>query len=88
MTFKSEHAQDFLTFVEGIKGKIMNMEGCLSLDILRDKSNTNIFFTYSKWESEIFLEKYRESEFFVKVWSSAKVWFSDKPQAWTVENVC
>ena len=87
MTFKAEHSEDFNEFVLKISDKIRSSEGCVSLDIFRDKSNPTVFFSYSTWESEVFLEKYRESEFFVKVWSSAKKWFSDKPQAWTVQSI-
>ncbi len=86
LTFKREFTEDFKKFSLNIKDDILKHEGCLHLEILRDTNNPNIFFTYSHWESEVFLDKYRKTDFFVNVWSSAKKWFADKPQAWSVEK--
>lgn len=83
MIFESEHSEEFLNYSLSIHDKIVAQAGCLHMEILRDVANPNIFFTYSHWESEEFLNLYRESDFFTEVWSSTKKWFADKPQAWT-----
>ena len=50
-----------------------------------DKSEPNIFFTYSFWKNEAALEAYRNSELFKNTWAKTKVLFNEKPQAWSVE---
>ena len=64
---------------------IRNFEGCQSMELLRDIKNENVFFTYSIWDSEDDLNRYRHSDFFKKVWSKTKACFAAKPEAWSVE---
>ena len=51
-----------------------------------DKTNPEIFFTYSYWENKQDLENYRNSELFKDVWAKTKVFFNDKPLAWSVDK--
>ena len=37
-----------------------------------------MFFTYSYWETELDVENYRNSELFINVWSSTKLFFKEK----------
>lgn len=85
LTFKPEHRQDFLDFIETKKSNIRGFEGCISVDFLNDIQQPNIFFTYSHWISEESLENYRKSELFQSVWSQVKQWFDAKAEAWSVE---
>jgi heme-degrading monooxygenase HmoA len=48
-------------------------------------NNPNIFFTYSFWQSQNDLEKYRNSALFKEVWSKTKKMFAEKAQAWSTE---
>ena len=86
MTFQPERVNDFLEAFESRKERIANFEGCSGVDLLRDINQTNIFFTYSKWENEAALEKYRQSELFQSTWDEVKKMFSGKPEAWSVEK--
>jgi quinol monooxygenase YgiN len=85
MEFLEENCDDFVEFSGEIKEAISNFEGCKELKILRDTKQRTIFFTCSVWESEEYLNKYRESDFFNNVWPKAKKWFSAKPLAWSTE---
>ncbi len=84
MTFKPEYSDTFEEFARSIKSQIASVPGCLHLEMLRDFSDTNTFFTYSNWESETDLNNYRKSELFGQVWPRTKLWFAQKPEAWTV----
>jgi len=84
MTFAPEKVNDFLKLFTENKSRIAGFEGCTHLELWNDKENPNVFFTYSHWQDESFLEKYRNSELFNTVWGKTKILFSDKPQAWTV----
>ena len=87
MSFSEEHIDDFLNNFEENKSKIRAFKGCNLLELYRDKINSNIFFTYSYWESENDLEQYRQSDLFKSVWSKTKALFNSKPEAWSVEKL-
>jgi quinol monooxygenase YgiN len=87
MTFKPEKIDLFLEIFDVNKEKIRNSKGCSLLELYRDKKNTNIFFTYSHWNTEDDLENYRNSELFDDLWSKTKILFNDKAQAWSVDKL-
>ncbi len=87
MSFAEENVGEFLENFDENKEKIRAVNGCEFLQLLRDKDNTNQFFTYSFWNEQVDLENYRQSELFKGVWAKTKVLFNDKPHAWSVEKV-
>ena len=84
MAFRPEKVGDFINAFEARKELIAGFEGCSGVDLLRDINQPNIFFTYSKWQEEASLEKYRQSELFQSTWAEVKQLFNDKPEAWSV----
>ena len=87
MTFKADKIEEFLDTFEKQKSFIKDFDGCTHLELLRDKNNPNIFFTYSHWEDDSYLELYRQSDFFINIWSKVKQLFNDKPIAWSTERL-
>ncbi len=87
MTFEQKHVNDFLKLFSEYKERIAGFEGCTHLELLQDKNNPVVFFTYSKWEDGSFLDKYRKSDLFIRVWGQTKKLFAEKAEAWTVEEV-
>ena len=87
MSFAEENIEEFLKNFEEKKNDIRNFKGCRFLELYRDKTNSNIFFTYSYWNTEADLENYRHSDLFKTVWAKTKPLFNDKPQAWSVDKV-
>ena len=87
LSFDEENKDLFLENFNINKKNIRNFEGCRLLQLLRDKNNPNIFFSYSYWESEEHLEAYRNSDLFKSVWAKTKILFNNKPEAWSVENI-
>jgi len=87
MTFKPEHVQDFITIFNSNKDLISSFEGCSHVELLQDIDNENTFFTYSLWDDPKYLEVYRHSELFKTVWTSTKVLFDAKPEAWSVNRI-
>lgn len=87
MTFHPDMVDDFLGVFNEMNQQIKDMPGCLGLTLLRDKDNETTFFTYSTWEDEAALEAYRHTPFFHGIWGKAKQGFSDKPAAWSLEEV-
>ena len=87
MTFQPESVDAFLENFEKNKNSIRNFPGCSHLELWQDFSEKNIFVTYSHWESEEALNKYRDSELFKSVWSFTKALFSEKPQAFSTKKI-
>ena len=87
MSFEASKIELFLKNFNANKEKIRNFEGCNFLQLLRDKNDPTLFFTYSYWESEEHLEAYRNSELFKTVWAQTKILFNNKPMAWSVDSI-
>jgi heme-degrading monooxygenase HmoA len=86
MTFDPQKVDDFQLLFEERKQIIRNFEGCTHLELWQDAHASNIFFTYSMWETEDNLNHYRFSEFFKDTWGRTKALFIAKPQAWSVNQ--
>jgi len=86
LTFKTEHVQEFLTHFESVKNDINNFPGCKGMKLLREQGSSNVFFTYSEWNENKDLDKYRKSELFGEIWPKVKRWFDKKAEAWSVEQ--
>src|SRR5690606_10073242 len=87
MTFRPETVSAFLKNFESNKHSIRSFPGCHHLELWQDHPEKNIFVTYSHWESEEALNKYRDSELFKSVWSFTKALFSEKAQAFSVNKL-
>jgi heme-degrading monooxygenase HmoA len=87
LTFQDDKTDEFIQIFETSKDKIRAMSGCQHVELLRDATTPNVFFTLSLWDSEASLDLYRHSDFFRTTWAKTKVLFSDKPAAWTTKMV-
>ena len=87
LTITPSKKEDFKSIFITNKEHIRNFEGCLHLELLQDKKYDNVFFTYSKWEKEEFIENYRKSELFGIVWKKTKACFCGQPEAWSVDEL-
>ena len=84
MEFQPAHVDDFLVHFNTIKNLIRNFPGVQQLELHRDANQSNVFYTYSKWNGEIDLEAYRDSELFKDTWTQVKSWFKANPQAFSL----
>ncbi len=87
MEFQESEVDNFLENFENAKDKIRNFPGCCFLELYRDRTDPTIFFTYSRWEEEEDLERYRKSSLFKEVWSATKPKFKERAQAWSVDTL-
>lgn len=83
MTFREDKVEDFIKLFEATKHRIRHFEGCQHLDLLQDYNQSNIYSTYSIWENEEALNKYRDSALFGEVWKSTKALFAAKAVAFS-----
>lgn len=87
MTFMPEYVFQFLNLFEERKQLIRNMPGCHHLELLQEKKEGCIFFTYSYWESEKDLDYYRHSELFKDTWQKTRALFEKKAEAWSLNQL-
>lgn len=87
MGFHEDQVDAFLDNFEQVKQDIRNFPGNRFLELYRDRNDPAVFFTYSYWETEEDLEKYRQSELFIEVWAYTKQLFREKAQAWSVDKL-
>ena len=87
MTFRKEEVEVFKQIFANNWKLIRGFEGCSHVELLQDKNNPCVFFTYSIWKDEIAVENYRNSELFKRVWAGTKVLFDGKPEAWSLSVV-
>ncbi|MGZ3930503.1 MAG: putative quinol monooxygenase [Bacteroidia bacterium] len=87
MSFHSDKVEDFKAIFKENWTRIASFKGCSHVELLQDRQNPSLFFTYSIWDSEASLDAYRNSELFAAVWGQTKVLFNDKPQAWSVDEL-
>jgi len=86
MTFQPDKVEAFRQNFDANKVHIRASEGCQHLELWQDLEKPTVFCTYSIWESENALNNYRSSALFERVWAATKAWFSDKPQAFSVQK--
>jgi len=84
MDFDPEKVSDFLKLFDEVKTKIAAFEGCRHLELCKDASLDHVYYTFSVWESEAYLEQYRNSDLFKGTWARTKVLFGGKPQAFSL----
>ena len=87
MHFEASMVEDFLEMFSHLQEKIRGFEGCQHLELYKDHHHPNIYFTYSNWDSQAHLDKYRYSELFKDTWTKTKAMFSEKAEAWSLERV-
>ncbi|MDG5491356.1 putative quinol monooxygenase [Psychroserpens sp. SPM9] len=87
LSLEPSRIKEFLNNFEHQKEKIRAFNGCEFLELYRDKHNTNLFFTYSYWQSETDLDLYRHSDLFKGIWAKTKPMFNAKPEAWSVDKL-
>lgn len=86
LTFKKENIVSFKQIFEETRAGIMEFKGCQSVELYQDRADPTTFFTYSQWDSEAALERYRASGFFQEVWAKTRSMMSEKAQAWSLDR--
>lgn len=83
----AEKCSEFEILFNSIKQKILDFEGCLHLELLKDISSSGDYFTYSIWRNQSDLDKYIASDLFAEIWPQAKACFRGRAEAWSLQKV-
>ena len=81
MTFDPKYKEAFINQFIEVRISILEMKGCLDVELYHDSKFPNIMTTISKWDSEEDLNNYRQSELFMNTWRKTKAMFCSKPIA-------
>jgi len=87
MEFEVDKVEVFKSIFQKNQSKITEQEGCYGVQLFQDINESNIFFTFSKWESQTHLDRYRETELFKGVWTQTKKLFCNKPMVWSIQEI-
>lgn len=86
MVFKPDAVEPFKLFFDQIKTKVASYRGCQHMILMQGKQDKHILFTYSIWDDEDALNRYRDSETFTHIWTETKKGFAEKAEAWTLDQ--
>lgn len=86
MHFTEAGVEEFLEIFNRHKEAIRHFPGCTHLRLLTDREDSRCYTTLSYWDSEQDLNNYRNSELFNNVWGRVKTLFSERSQAFSLEN--
>ena len=81
MTFRPDRLAAFLAIFDASAPRIRAFAGCRHLALWEDAHYPNILTTYSHWEDEAALNRYRESTLFRSTWAQTKPLFAAPPVA-------
>ncbi|MCS6916155.1 MAG: antibiotic biosynthesis monooxygenase [Chitinophagales bacterium] len=84
LTVQPQKVGDFMQLFHEVRNTIAGFDGCHRVELLQDLEKPHVFFTYSIWENEHYLNQYRFSEFFKQTWARTKPLFAEKAEAWSV----
>ena len=87
MTFREAHTARFLAIFQRSREQIRQFPGCQHLELWQDHHQPHVYCTYSHWDTEEALNRYRASELFAETWAQTKILFADKPQVFSVNKV-
>ena len=87
MTFDEGNASKFEALFDKIKEKVRHQPGCHHLELWRDINTPNTYFTFSRWDGQQDLDRYRGTELFGGIWKETKALFADRAAAWSVEQI-
>jgi quinol monooxygenase YgiN len=83
----SEHQEAFLAIYKNHIEYMAGLPEVITLELFEVKGEPGKYMTISTWTSEEGLENYRNSQYFKDIWAKIKPWFSDKPEAWTLDKL-
>jgi quinol monooxygenase YgiN len=87
MNFKPESKAQFLELFRNSVDRIEAFEGCRMVRLLEQTAQPDTLMTYSIWDSEDHLDRYRRSDFFKQTWTATKALFAHRAEAWSMVDI-
>ena len=86
LTLEPGKIREFCDCYDSVEQSIRDFDGCRHAELLKHRKHDGVVFTFSLWETEAHLEKYRKSDLFIATWAKVKPMFAAKAEAWTLEQ--
>ncbi len=87
MEINPERKNDVVKTFNEIKDSVRGFPGCHYVGLFEDVKDSSHVITYSVWDNEESLEKYRSSDIFKRNWTLLKAFFISKPKAYSLKLV-
>lgn len=87
MEIEANQMNLFVKIFEQHAIKMKTVEGCMTMELVKDIFTPTTVFTISVWQGEKALDTYRTSQLFNLIWSELKPLFCAKPAAWTTQSL-
>lgn len=84
MEFTPETKANFVEIFYKKQPFIEAFKGCHSVDLMVDEEDDLVLYTFSKWDANESLQKYRSSAMFIETWKQVKPLFSTKAKAFSL----
>jgi len=84
MVFSEESKPRFIETFYKKKPFIEAFSGCDSVRLMEDESDPLVLYTFSLWDKNESLQKYRNSAMFAETWRHVKPMFTEKAQAFSL----
>lgn len=65
---------------------LKEQKGCMHLDMFSDKKEKDIFYSYTIWDNDTNLKKYRKSALYKELSGKILPLCDKEPKAWTVDE--
>lgn len=86
MHIKTKDIVKFRDTFTNYQSQIKDFKGCMQHDIFCDKEKEEIYYSYTIWDSEKNLNKYRKSTLLKEINTNIIQYCSKDPQAWTIDK--
>lgn len=87
LEFQPDKTRNFENIFQESKSLIKAFEGCQYLELCKDVTADNVYYTVSHWQDAAALEAYRQSELFTTTWARTKALFCEKPKAYSLQSI-
>jgi quinol monooxygenase YgiN len=87
MTFRPEAVGAFLAIWEESRASIRAQPGCIEVQLYKDHTASEVYYTLSRWATMSDLDAYRRSGVFGAVWPKTKALFAVPAQTFSLDAV-
>lgn len=87
LEFQPDKTESFENIFQESKILIKAFDGCEYLELCKDVTADNVYYTVSHWLDADALEAYRQSALFTHTWAKTKALFSEKPKAYSLQSI-
>lgn len=87
LTFRPDATAAFRAILTEARPVILAQPGCFHMEAWEDLNDPTVYYTYSRWVSQVALDEYRSSKAFGRFWPRTKTLFAAPPQTVSAQRL-